>query len=95
MADEICHEYRASCSRKAAYFLIRLCASCYTGRQIYLAFSIGLHYGKAVWKSKDKAIASVDKNGIVRARKSGKTKISVKYRKRAYRPAMPAGRIPY
>jgi uncharacterized protein YjdB len=48
-----------------------------------------------VWKSKDKAIASVDKNGIVRARKSGKTKISVKYRKRAYRPAMPAGRIPY
>lgn len=50
MADEICHEYRASCSRKAAYFLIRLCASCYTGRQIYLAFSIGLLHGKAeVW----------------------------------------------
>ena len=66
-----------------------------TGRQIYLAFSIGLHHGKAVWKSKDKAIASVDKNGIVRTRKSGKTKISVKYRKRAYRSAMPAGRIPY
>ena len=39
-ADEICREYRVSRSREAAYFLMRLCASCYTVRQIYLARSI-------------------------------------------------------
>ena len=39
-ADEICREYRASRSRKAAYFLMRLCASYDTVRQIYLALSI-------------------------------------------------------
>lgn len=40
--------------------------------------------GKAVWKSKDKTVASVDKNGTVKAKKSGKTKISVKYGKKSY-----------
>ena len=40
MADEICHEYRASRSRKAAWFLMRLCASHYAERQIYLTLSI-------------------------------------------------------
>ena len=39
-ANGISHEYRASRSRKAAYFLMRLCASCYAVRQIYLARSI-------------------------------------------------------
>ena len=39
-ADEIRREYRASRSREAAYFLMRLCASCYAVRQIYLARSI-------------------------------------------------------
>ncbi len=41
MANEICNEYRASRNRKAAYFLMRLCISYDTVRQIYLALSIG------------------------------------------------------
>ncbi len=39
-ADKMCREYRANRSREAAYFLLRLCASCDTLRQIYLACSI-------------------------------------------------------
>ncbi len=39
MANKTFHAYRASRSRKAAQFLIRLCASCYE-RQIYLTLSI-------------------------------------------------------
>ena len=33
--DKICREYRASRSREAAYFLMRLCASFYTGGQSF------------------------------------------------------------
>ena len=40
MADEIGREYCASRSRKAADFLMRLCASHDTEWQIYLALSI-------------------------------------------------------
>ena len=39
-AYEICHKYHKCRSRKAAYFLMRLCASCYAARQINLAGSI-------------------------------------------------------
>ncbi len=39
-ADEVCREYCASRSREAAYFLMRLCASCYTERQISLTLRI-------------------------------------------------------
>lgn len=40
--------------------------------------------GKAVWKSTNTAIATVDKNGTVKAKKSGKAKIRVKYQKKTY-----------
>jgi len=38
--DEICREYRANRSRKAAYFLMRLCASHYTERSVFSTASI-------------------------------------------------------
>ena len=40
MANEICREYCASRSREAAYFLMRLCASLYTERSVFLTASI-------------------------------------------------------
>ncbi len=40
MADEICREYRASRSHKAAYIPLWLCTPYYDMRQIYLARSI-------------------------------------------------------
>ncbi len=41
--DFICREYCASRSRKAVYFLMRLCASCYTERQLNLPLSISIN----------------------------------------------------
>jgi len=40
MTDEICREYRASRSREAAYFLMRLCAKLYTERPFFSTASI-------------------------------------------------------
>ena len=42
--DEICREYCASRSREAAYFLMRLCASPYTERSVFLTSSIFCHF---------------------------------------------------
>ncbi len=44
-ADEIRREYSASRSRKAAYFLMQLCASSYTEEQMFLLLSISIENG--------------------------------------------------